>query len=220
MSAERLPTRRRSVKDWSTIDWRSVGDWLAIVSATHVYDHRKVYDCLKTSRQPIGDQSATKNCDGIATTAATNRRPVPDILATTKTFLRSIWSQRGFTCSKQNLLATKSSLPHSCDISNLSWPVGDLFATSLRPPEIMVARRSPPGYKLCVTRALVKGSPRLPPIILMGQHVTTHSGILEARPRLYLLMLRCCVASMGTMKLPIFLCRWIKISKFQIILMM
>ena len=83
-------------------------------------------------RRLVGDQSATKNCVGIVCNrcnwSAIGRQPVGDLSATRrrppKTFLRSIWSQRGFTCSNQNLLAIKSSLQ----------PVGDWSPTSLQPP--------------------------------------------------------------------------------------
>ena len=61
-------------------------------------------DWLETSHQPVADQSPT-----------------------TKTFLRSIWSQTGFTCSKQNLLVIESSLLPSCNPRSLS-------ATSRQPP--------------------------------------------------------------------------------------
>ena len=83
-----------------TLCWGAIGNRLAI------------------GRQPIGDWSAIsrrlKTVSGLSATAATGRRSVTNQSATCrrppKTFLRSIWSQRGFTCSNQNLLATKSSL--------------------------------------------------------------------------------------------------------------
>ena len=83
-----------------------------------------------------------------------------DVFATRppKTFLRSILSQRSFTCSKQNLLATKLFLRPSCASYNLS---ATPFrppppATSVWPPEIMVTRRSPTSCKLCVTGTLAE----------------------------------------------------------------
>ena len=42
-------------------DGQSIGDWLASVSWTYVYDRRNVFDCLETSRQPIGDQFMLHN---------------------------------------------------------------------------------------------------------------------------------------------------------------
>ena len=108
----------------------------------------------------VGNRSAIsrrlKTVSGLSATAATGRRSVANQLATCrrppKTFLRSIWSQRGFTCSNQNLLATKSSLQPS---ATGRQPPRNHPATSLQPPEILVARRSPTGCKLCVTGALV-----------------------------------------------------------------
>ena len=90
-------------------------------------------------RRLVGDQSATKNCVGIVCNrcnwSAISRQPVGDLSATRrrppKTFLRSIWSQRGFTCSNQNLLAIKSSLQPSATGRRL---VADLLATTLQPP--------------------------------------------------------------------------------------
>ena len=106
--------------------WRSVGNRSAISRRLKL-----CRDCLQ-QLQLVGDQSPT------------SRRPP-------KTFLRPIWSQRGFTCSNQNLLATKSSLQPSATCRR---PPCNRPATSLRPPEILVARRSPTGCKLCVTGAL------------------------------------------------------------------
>ena len=141
-----LPTRRRSVGNQSAISWGAIGNRLAI-------GRRLVGDCIlsvclwlqkvcnffwdrsATDRRLVGDQSATKNCVGIVCNrsnwSAISRQPVGDLSATCRrppnTFLRSIWSQRGFTCSNQNLLATKSSLQPS-------KPVADQSPTSLQTP--------------------------------------------------------------------------------------
>ena len=146
---EWLPANRRSVVGRSATDWRSVGDCILGV----YFWLQKVCNFFGIGRQPIGDWSAIsrrlKTLSGLSTTPATGRRSVANQLATCrrppKTYLRSIWSQRGFTCSNQNLFATKSSLQPS--------------ATSLRPPEILVASRSPTGCKLCVTGALAWNTP-------------------------------------------------------------
>ena len=166
---QQLPTRRRSVGNQSAISWGAIGNRLAI-------GRRLVGDCIlsvcfwfaeslqlfgdrsATDRRLVGDQSATKICVGIVCNrcnwSAISNQPVGEQSATCrrppKTFLRSIWSQRGFTCSNQNLLATKSSLQPSATGHR---PVADLLATTLRPPEILVARRSPTGCRLCVTGA-------------------------------------------------------------------
>ena len=97
------------------------------------------HTCTATDRRLVGDQSATKNCVGIVYNrcnwSAISRQPVGDQSATCRrpppTFLRSIWSQRGFTCSNQNLLATKSSLQPSATGRR---PVADHLATTLQPP--------------------------------------------------------------------------------------
>ena len=134
---------RRSVGERLATDWRSIGDWLATVSWAFVFDCRKsatfFLDRSATDRRLIGDQSATKNCVGIVYNrcnwSAISRQPLGDQSATCrrppKTFLRSIWSQRGFTCSNQNLLATKSPLQPSATGRR---PVADLLATTLQPP--------------------------------------------------------------------------------------
>ena len=127
-----------------------------------------LYDvCLSVLRVVMLRNEATKNCVRIVCNhgdlSETNRLPIADQSPTSlrppKTFLRSIWSHRDFTCSTQNLFVTKSSLPPSCDICNLSatsWrPPCDLSATSLRPPKIMFARRASTGCKLCVTGVLL-----------------------------------------------------------------
>ena len=130
-----LPTRRRSVGNQLGSDWQPIGDWSATVSWAFVYDCRK----SATFWRSVGNRSATgrrlKTVSGLSTTAATGRRSVANQSATCrqppKTFLRSIWSQRGFTCSNQNLLATESSLQPSATGRRL---VADLLATALQPP--------------------------------------------------------------------------------------
>ena len=77
-----------------------------------------------------GERSTTENCAGIVCNHCdwldiiVNQSSI-SLLRPPKTFLLSIWSQGGFTCSKQNL-GTKSSQCPSCDLYNLS-------ATSRRP---------------------------------------------------------------------------------------
>ena len=141
-----LPTRRRSVGNQSAISWGAIGNRLAIgrrlvgdCILSACFWLQKVCNFLEIGRQPIGDWSAIsrrlKTVSGLSATAATGRRSVGDLSATCrrppKTFLRSIWSQRGFTCSNQNLLATKSSLQPSATGRR---PVADLLATTLQPP--------------------------------------------------------------------------------------
>ena len=141
-----LPTRRRSVRNQSAISWGAIGNRLAIgrrlylerlfliAGSLQLFGNR-----LPTDRRLVDDQSATKNCVGVVCNhcdwQAISRQPVDDQSATCrrppKTVLRSIWSQRGFTCSNQNLLATKSPLQPSATGRR---PVADHVATVLQPP--------------------------------------------------------------------------------------
>ena len=165
-----LLTNRQSVGDQLGSDRQPIGDRSA--TGRRLYLGRlfliaetlqPFWDRSATDRRLVGDQSANKNCVGIVYNrcnwSAISRQPVGDQSATCRrpppTFLRSIWSQRGFTCSNQNLLATKSSLQPSATGRR---PVADHLATTLQPAEILVARKSPTGCKLCVTGALL-GSP-------------------------------------------------------------
>ena len=105
---------RGSVGERSATDWWSVGDCILGVC----FWLQKLCNFLEIGRQPIDDQSATKNCVQIVCNrynwTAISRQPVGDQSPTCwrppKTFLQSIWSQRGFSCSNKNLLATKSSM--------------------------------------------------------------------------------------------------------------
>ena len=141
-----LPTHRRSVGDQLGSDCQPIGDRSAtgwrlylerlfmIAESLQLFGDRSAID-----RRLVGDQSVTKNCVGIVCNrcnwSAISRQPVGDLSATRrrppKTFLRSIWLQRGFTCSNQNLLAIKSSLQPSATGRRL---VADLLATTLQPP--------------------------------------------------------------------------------------
>ena len=118
-----VPTRRWSVGNQSAISWKAIGNRLAIgrrlvgdCFLSFCLWLQKVCNFLEIGRQLVGDQSATKNCVGIVCNRSNwspiSRQPVGDLSATCrwppKTFLRSIWLQRGFTCSNQNLLAIKS----------------------------------------------------------------------------------------------------------------
>ena len=149
---------RQSVDDQLGSGRQPIGDR----SATGWRPHLERLFLIAETLQLIGDRSATdqsisrrlKTVLGLSATAATGRRwvanqsttcrqPVCDQIDRKKVF-------GGFTCSNQNLLATKLSLQPSATGRR---PLCNHPATSLRPPEILVARRSPTGCKLCVTRA-------------------------------------------------------------------
>ena len=153
---------RRAVAARWAISWGPIGNWLVIdwrLFLERMFTTTtKVYDCLETSQQLIGDRSVIsrrlKTVLGLSTTSApTSRWPVPDLLVTAKNL------------STVDLVAERFHLQQAkpgCDqiiFATFLWllqPVGNLFATpatSLQPPEIMVARRSPTGCKLCVTGA-------------------------------------------------------------------
>ena len=139
MVADPSAISRQSVGDQLGSDWQPIGDRSATGWRLYLERLFMIAESLQhfgdrsaTDRRLVGDQSATKNCVGIVCNhcnwSAISRQPVGDLSATCrrppKTFLRSIWSQRGFTCSNQNLLATKSSLQ----------PVADQSPISLQPP--------------------------------------------------------------------------------------
>ena len=155
VSGQWLPTRRRSVSNHSAISWGAIGNRLAIGG-------RLVGDCIlsvcfwlqkvcnlfgdrsATDRRQVGDQSATKNCVGIVCNrcnwSAISSQPVTE---------RFHLQQPKPPCD-QIVPATV------CNRSATSRrPPCNHPATSLQPPEILVARRSPTGCKLCVTGALL-----------------------------------------------------------------
>ena len=132
---DQLGSDRQPIGDRSATGWRLYLERLFLIAETlQLFGDRSA-----TDRRLVGDQSATKNCVGIVRNrcncSAISRQPVGDLSATCrrppKTFLRSIWSQTGFTCSNQNLLATK--LPLKPSATGLR-PVADLLATTLQLP--------------------------------------------------------------------------------------
>ena len=124
----------RPVGDQLGTDRQLIGDRLATVTWPYVYNNKKglrlfrdqsatnwrlktMWDCLQPLRL-VGDLLPT------------SRRPVPDLLATTKNL------------STIDLVAERIHLQQA-------KPPCDPPATSLRPLEIMLSRRSPTGCKLC-----------------------------------------------------------------------
>ena len=134
-----LPTNRQSVGDQLGSDRQPIGDRSATGWRLYLGCLFLIAESLQLFFRSVGNRSATgrrlKTVSGLSTTAATGRRSVANQSAPCRrpptTFLRSIWSQRGFTCSNQNLLATKSSLQPSATGRR---PVADLLATTLQPP--------------------------------------------------------------------------------------
>ena len=126
-------------------DQQLISDPLATVSCTYVYNKkiglRLSEDKSATDGRWIADHSVTENRTGIVCNYCawleTSHQPVvnqvPNSLRPPKT-LQSIWWQRGFTCSNQNLLLTKSSLRLACNSCNLpvtsQWHPCNLPATA------------------------------------------------------------------------------------------
>ena len=130
---DQLGSDQQPIGDRSATGWRLYLERLFMIAETlQLFGDRSA-----TDRRLVGDQPATKNCVGIVCNrcnwSAISRQPVGDLSATCrrppKTFLRSIWSQRGFTSSKQNLPATKSSLQPSATGRR---PVAHLLAITLQ----------------------------------------------------------------------------------------
>ena len=116
---------------------RSIGDW----SATAIPKNR---DCLQPL-QLVGDQSPT------------SRRPVANLSATPNNLAAIDLVAERFYLQQPKPPCDQIVPATICNRSATSrWPPCNHPATSLRPPEILVARRSPTGCKLCVTGALVK----------------------------------------------------------------
>ena len=160
-----LPTRRRSVDNQSAISWGAIDDrsatgWrLYLERLFSIAESLQLFgDRSATDRRLVGDQFATKNYVGIVCNrcnwSGISCQPVGDLSATTKNL------------STIDLVAERFHLQHPkphCDQiipatfcnqpSTGRWPPCNHPATSLQPPEILVARRSPTGCKLCVTGA-------------------------------------------------------------------
>ena len=117
-------------------------DYKLSVSICICFAH-DLYDvCLSVLRMVMLRNEATKNCVRIVCNhgdlSETNRQPIADQSPTSlrppKTFLRSIWSHRDFTCSKQNLFVTNRPCDHPVTFAICRRQVGDRLATSLQPP--------------------------------------------------------------------------------------
>ena len=174
---QRLPTRRRSVGNQSAIsrrsvgersgtDWRSVGNWLATVSWAFVFDLRKsatiwrsVGNRSATGRRSVGEQNLCRDClqplQLVGDQSPTSRRPVGNLSATNKNLSTIDLVAERFYLQQPKPPCDQIVPATICNRSPTSRrPPCNHLATSLQPPEILVARRSPTGCKLCVTGAL------------------------------------------------------------------
>ena len=149
-----LPTSRQSVGDQLGSDRQPIGDRSATVSLAFVFDCRK----SATFWRSVGNRSATKNCVGIVCNrcnwSAISRQPVGNLSATTKNLSTTDLVAERFHLQQPKPPCDQIVPATFCNLSPTSRrPPCNRPATSLRPPEILVARRSPTGCKLCVTGA-------------------------------------------------------------------
>ena len=150
------------VADPSAISWGAIGNLLAI-------GRRLVGDCILSvfffiaeSVQLFGDRSATdrrlKTVSGLSATAATARRSVANQSATCRQPLTKNLSTidlvaEGFYLQQPKPPCDQIVPATVCNRPASRRPHCNRPATSLRPPEILVARRSLTGCKLYVTGA-------------------------------------------------------------------
>ena len=139
MIGKRLPTSRWSVDD-------QLGT-----------DRQSIWDCRNVNRR-------LKTVLGLSATTATGQRPVTNQSPTSRwppcdhvKAFSNRFGRREVSLEANKPFATKSFLRPSCDLCKLSTTSrrapSDPPTSSLWPSNIMVARRSPTGYKLCVTGA-------------------------------------------------------------------
>ena len=164
---QRLPTRRRSVGDQLGSDREPIGDrsatgWrLYLERLFLIAESLQLFgDRSATDRRLVGDQSATKICVGIVCNrcnwSAISHQPVGNLSATTKNLSTIDLVAERFYLQQPKPPCDQIVPATICNRSPTSRrPPCNHPATSLRPPEIFVARRSPTGCKLCVTGALL-----------------------------------------------------------------
>ena len=148
---------RQSVGDQLGSERQTIDDRSATVSWAFVFWLQKLCNFLEIGRQPIGDWSATKNCVGIVCNrcnwSAISRQPVGDLSATTKNLFTIDLVAERFHLQQPKPPCDQIVPATFCNRSVTSRrPPCNHPATSLRPPEILVARRSPTGCKLCVNK--------------------------------------------------------------------
>ena len=137
--ADRSAISRRSVGERSIIGWRLFLGRMCTIT-------KKVHDCLETSRQPIGDQSATsrrlKTVLGFSATTATGRRPVTNqspnsprpLCDHQKPFYDRFGSREVSLAASKSSLRPNRPCDHTETPATCRWPVGDLLATAFNLP--------------------------------------------------------------------------------------
>ena len=154
MVADQLAISLGAISNRLAIGEQLVGDCILHVC----FSFQKVCNFLEIGRQQIGDWSAIsrrlKTVSGLSATAATGRRSVGNQLATTKNLSTIDLDAERFYLQQSKPPCDQIVPAIFCNRSPTShWPHCNHPATSLWPPVILVARRSPTGCKLCVTRA-------------------------------------------------------------------
>ena len=145
----------RPVGNQLAISWGAIGDW----SATGWRLYLVCLFLIAESLQLFGDRSATdlrlKTVSGLSATAAIGGRPVGDLSATTKNLSTiNLVAERLFHLQQPKPPCDQIVPATFCNrLPTSRRPPCNRPATSLRPSEILVARKSPTGCKLCVTGA-------------------------------------------------------------------
>ena len=149
-----LGSDRQPIGDRSATSWRLyLGRLFLIAGSLQLFGDRSATDW-----RVVGDQSATKNCVGIVCNrcnwSGISPQPVGNLSATTKNLSTIDLVAERFHLKQPKPPCDQIVPATFCNRSATSRrPSCNLPATSLRPPEILVARRSPTGCKLCVTGA-------------------------------------------------------------------
>ena len=159
-----LLTSRQSVGDQLGSERQPTGDRSATGWRLYLRRLFLIAESLEIGRQPIGDWSAIswrlKIVPGLSATTATGRRSVANQSATSRQPVgdhKKLFFDR---VGRREVSLAEPKPPHDqivpATFCNSRRPPCNRPATSLQPPENLVARRSPTGRKLCVTGVLLK----------------------------------------------------------------
>ena len=148
--SDKLGSDRQSIGDRSVTAWRlylerlfMIADSLQLFGDRSATDWRKLCRECMQPLQLVGDQSPS------------SQRPVGNLSATTKKL-----STIDMVAERFHLQPPEPPCDQIVPTTFCNWLTtsrrtpSNRPATSLRPPEILVTRRSPTGCKLCVTAAL------------------------------------------------------------------
>ena len=155
---DQLGSDRQPIGDRSATSWRLYLERLFLIAETLFGDRSA------TDWRLVGDQSATKNCVGIAWNrcnwSAISRQPVGNLSATNKNLSTIDLVAERFHLQQPKPPCDQIVPAIFCNRSATSRrPPCNHPAISLRPPQILVPRRSPTGCKVCVTGALLAPDP-------------------------------------------------------------